>query len=216
MKKFFTENIGWKLLSLALAVLLWIAVASEPELATFISVPVEFKNLAPGLEINSDVVETVYLEIRGPSGELRGLPEARHRYAVVLDMSDVQTGPHTFTVNSDDVRIPHDTHLLRAIPAQIRLNFEPGAMRRLPVNVRLADDLPADLKVIEARPQPDTLAITGPASRVARLSSVETDPVHLNPVAGVAEYRTEAFAADSRVRFQDSPMIKVKVTIGKK
>jgi YbbR domain-containing protein len=216
VKKFFTENVGWKLFSLAMAVLLWVAVSSEPELATFISVPVEFKNLPPNLEINSDVVETVFLEVRGPSGELRALPEARHRYAVVLDMRDVQLGSHTFTIDREDVRIPRDTQLVRAIPAQIRLDFEPGAMRPLPVNVRLADSLPADLNVVEARPDPDTLRVTGPASRVARLTSVETDPIHLNPVAGVTEYRAEAWVSDSRVRFEDSPMIKVKVTIGRK
>ncbi|MGA2592327.1 MAG: hypothetical protein ABSH32_20640 [Bryobacteraceae bacterium] len=52
MKKLFTQNVGWKLLSLAAAVLLWIAVASEPELSTFISLPVEYKNLPTDLEIS--------------------------------------------------------------------------------------------------------------------------------------------------------------------
>src|ERR1039457_352420 len=85
MKNFFTQNIGWKLLSLAAAVVLWISVASEPELATFISVRVEYKNLSPDIEIDSDVVETVLLEVRGPSGEMGSLPEERRRYAVVLD-----------------------------------------------------------------------------------------------------------------------------------
>jgi hypothetical protein len=38
----FTRNVGWKLLSLGAAVVLWISVASEPELATLHSVPVEY------------------------------------------------------------------------------------------------------------------------------------------------------------------------------
>ena len=71
MKKFFTYNAGWKLLSLAAAVLIWISVASEPELATYVSAHVEYKNLSPSVEISSDVVETVYLEVRGPAEALR-------------------------------------------------------------------------------------------------------------------------------------------------
>jgi YbbR domain-containing protein len=212
MKNFFTQNIGWKLLSLAAAVLLWISVASEPELATFMSLPVQYKNLAPGVEINSDLVETVYLEVRGPSEALR-LPEARQRSAVILDMTGVEPGQHTFTIDSGDVRLPRGVQLVRAIPGQIRMNFEPGATRSVPVEVRFAQGLPQDLRVVEATAEPSALAITGPASRVARVASVQTDPLTLKPEAGTNRYRLEAYVNDGRVRFQDSPQVTVKVTV---
>ena len=51
MTGIFTTNIGWKLLSLAAAVALWVSVASEPELATLRSVPVEYKGVPDDLEI---------------------------------------------------------------------------------------------------------------------------------------------------------------------
>jgi len=216
MKALFTQNIGWKLLSLAAAVLLWISVASEPELSTFISVHVEYKNLAPDMEIDSDVVETVILEVRGPSQELRSLPETRRQYAVVLDMSNVGIGQRTFTIDSGDVRLPHDVQMVRAIPAQIRMIFEPNATRSVPVEVRFADGLPPDLQVLEASAEPSALAITGPASRVARVNSVRTDPLTLKPEVGTASYRSEAYVNDARVRFQDAPQVTVKVRIGKK
>jgi len=215
MKNFFTHNIGWKLLSLAAAVLLWISVASEPELATFISVPVQYKSLAPGMEISSDVVETVYLEVRGPSEALR-LPELPRRSSVILDMAAVEPGQHTFNIDSGDVRLPRGVQLVRAIPAQIRMNFEPGATRSVPVEVRFAEGLPQDLQVVEATALPSALAITGPASRVARVASVQTDPLTLKPEAGTSSYRLGAYVNDARVRFQDSPQVTVKVTVGKK
>jgi hypothetical protein len=40
-----TRNLGWKLLSVALAVLLWITVEGEPELVTVQSVPVYYRNV---------------------------------------------------------------------------------------------------------------------------------------------------------------------------
>jgi len=216
LKKLFTQNVGWKLFSLAAAVLLWIAVASEPELSTFISLRVEYKNLPTDLEIDSDVIEPVLLELRGPSGELRSLPEARLRYAVILDMSAAEPGQHTFSIDSGDVRLPRGVQLVRAIPAQIRLDFEHTALRRVPVTVRFAGGLPPDLAVLAAVPEPALLAITGPMSRVARIQAVETDPLHVKPAAGVAEYRVEAFVNEPRVRFQDSSQVTVKVTVGKK
>ncbi len=52
---------------------IWAMVASEPELSTFVSTQVEYKNLPDDLEISSNPVTTVLLELRGPSGELQGL-----------------------------------------------------------------------------------------------------------------------------------------------
>lgn len=216
MKNFFTQNIGWKLLSLAAAVLLWISVASEPELATFISVHVEYKDLAPDVEIDSDVVETVFLEVRGPSQELRGLPETRRQYAVVLDMSNVEPGQHTFTIDRGDVRLPRDIQLVRAIPSQIRLELERGSTRSVPVEARFAHSLPPDLHVLEVVVEPSVLAVAGPASRVARIASAQTDPIELKPEAGSAEYHVAAYVNDPRVRLRDSPRVTVKVTLGKK
>jgi YbbR domain-containing protein len=216
VKRLFTENIGWKLLSLAAALLIWISVASEPELATFISVRVEYKNLPPDVEIDSDVVETVLLEVRGPSGELSSLPEDRRRYAVILDLADAEPGPRTFSIDHSDVRLPRDVQLVRAVPARVRLSFEPGATRTIPVDIRIAGTLPPDLQVVDATAEPSALAVTGPASRVAQIAAVEIDPLRPKPVVGTAKYRAEAYVQDPRVRFQDSAQVTVKVTVGKK
>ena len=79
------QNFGWKLLSLAIAVVIWALVATEPELATFANVRLEYKNLPDGLEISSEPVSSVMLELKGPSGALRGTGDSHssrggHRY----------------------------------------------------------------------------------------------------------------------------------------
>src|SRR5690242_3570199 len=89
------QNFWWKMLSLAIAVGIWWVVAIEPELSTFETVRLEYKNLPDDLEISSDPVESVVLELRGPSGELRGVGEGI-RPAVILDMSTVLPGQRTF------------------------------------------------------------------------------------------------------------------------
>jgi len=50
------HNLGWKLLALAIAVVLWALVASEPELSEFATVRLEYRNLPEDLEIGSDPV----------------------------------------------------------------------------------------------------------------------------------------------------------------
>ena len=46
-----TRNFGWKLLSVGLAVLLWIAVEGEPELVTVQNAPVFYRNVEPSLAL---------------------------------------------------------------------------------------------------------------------------------------------------------------------
>src|SRR5215211_6604131 len=89
------DNIGWKLLSLGIAVLIWALVASEPELSTFTTVRVEYKNLTDELEISSEPVSTVVLELRGPSGDLHATDV---RPSVVLDMANARPGERTYTI----------------------------------------------------------------------------------------------------------------------
>src|ERR1035441_10957601 len=119
-----TTNLGWKLLSLGIAVVLWALVASEPELSTFAVVGVECKNLPDGLEISSDLVSSLRLELRGPSGALRGLGEGGMRPEVILDMSGVVAGERTFEIGAGNVKLPRDVRLVGSMPAAVRFRFE--------------------------------------------------------------------------------------------
>src|SRR5580692_11977055 len=118
------ENFGWKLLSLAAAATIWAMVATEPELSTFASAPVEYKNLPNDLEIGSNPVTSVLLELRGPSGQLGGAGEASLHPQVILDMSAAVPGERTFTVGDGAVKLPRGVRLVRAVPSEVRLDFE--------------------------------------------------------------------------------------------
>src|SRR5215831_19017169 len=93
------ENFWWKLLSLAAAVVIWAMVASEPELATFATVRLEYKNLPEDLEISSEPVGSVVLELRGPAGELHAASQDV-RSGVVLDMSNAHSGELTYSLEN--------------------------------------------------------------------------------------------------------------------
>lgn len=199
----------WKLLSLAIAVLLWIFVTSEPRLSTFVSVPVEYKNLAPELDINSSLIESVYLELRGPAGELRS--EGR-QYRVVLDMSGVGPGERTFSIGPGDVRLPQGVRMVRSVPSQIRFDFERREVRQVPVHVRFAGPPGASEAVQRATVSPPVLRIEGPASRVDQVRAVVTDPIDLTGVSGTHVFRVNTYVGDQRVRFVQNQS-EVSVTV---
>ncbi|MGA2723001.1 MAG: CdaR family protein [Bryobacteraceae bacterium] len=209
------HNFWWKLLSLAIAVVLWALVASEPELSEFATVRLEYRNLPYDLEISSDPVSSVTLELRGPSGELRGAGDGI-RPAVVIDMSDVQPGERTFAIGASNVQLARGVRLVRSIPSEARFVFERRMVRLVPVVVRFTGQGRNGYTVAHQSVAPDRLEIAGPSSRVARIAAAVTDPVDLSSAAGTSEFRVNAFVDDSFVRFHSSPQVVVTVTMKKK
>ena len=209
------QNLGWKLLSLAIAVVIWALVATEPELATFANVRLEYKNLPEGLEISSEPVSSVMLELRGPSGALRGTGEAIHP-AVVIDMSDAETGERTFSIGDRNVKVVRGVRLVRAIPSEVRFQFEPRRMHTVPVQVRFIGEGQNGYVVAEYHVDPPEMDITGPRSRVARITSVIADPIDLSNKTGTSQFHVNVFTEDSFVRFLGTPEVVVTVTMKKK
>ncbi len=208
----FFRNIGWKLLSLGLATLVWIAVYREPEMTSIIAAPVQYKNIPANLEISSDIVGDVDLETRGPAGLLRNLSEKR--LAVVLDFSGVnEPCERTFTIDRSNTSLPRGVDLIRITPAQLRFTFERRIARKVPVELRLSGPLPAGMK---ATPDPPQLAITGPESKVRKVTSLITDPADLQSLLDGKTVRVSAYLPNSQVRFQGSPEVTVRLSVANK
>jgi YbbR domain-containing protein len=210
----FTRNIGWKLLSLAAAVALWVSVASEPELATLRTVPVEYKGVPDNLEISSNFVEDVVLEMRGPSSRLRDLRDARP--AVVLDFSSVHLpGERTFTIDSSNATLPRGIQLVRSIPEQLRFKFEHRDTLDVPVEVRLSPPHEG-YAVASVQVTPPALTITGPETSIGRMRTVTTDPLDISGVIASQQYRVNTYLTEPRARFKSSSQVVVQVTVKKK
>lgn len=209
-----TRNLGWKLLSLAVAVLIWILVASEPELATLHTVPVEYKGVPDDLEISSDVRERVTIETRGPAGRLRDMTDTRA--AVVLDFSSVEApGTRTFDLDAHNVSLPRGIQLVRVIPAQLTFTFERRMTRAVPVEVRLSPPHPG-YGVVSAEAIPPKLEVVGPASAVHSTEVLKTDPVDIGGVVSSAQFQVNTNLPERLVRFQGPSHVTVRVVVKKK
>ncbi len=207
-----TRNLGWKFLSLLIAVLLWYAVVGEPEVATSVSVPIEYKNIPADLEMSTDVLERVHLEVRGPSGKLETSDLAN--LAVVLDLATVhRPGERTFTIQQWNVNLPSGVILSRAVPAQVRVRFEHRISREVPVRVRYSAPAMPGYRIAHQKVDPPTMRIVGPDSRVSQIESVQTDPIDLASVTSESTFEVHTYVNDSQVRFASAPVVHVKVTL---
>jgi YbbR domain-containing protein len=207
MRRLLRENIGWKLLSLAIAAVLWYAVVGEPRYVASVSAPLEFSNVPRGLEISSEKPDSIGLELEGPAGQLEQQDLAG--VTMVLDLgSIVKPCEQAFTLGAGSAKLPSGVRLIRAVPSQIRLRFEERLAREVPVRVHLTGTGG------EARARsvaPIKLRIVGPESRVKEVEYAETDAIDLTGVAGEKVFRVGAFVADPQVRFEAASQVIVKV-----
>ena len=211
------QNFWWKVLALAVAAVIWAVVRSEPELSTTAAARLEYRNLPEELEISSDAPETVRLELEGPSGELSDLGENRGvRPAVVLDMSNALPGERTFVIGQDNVTVARGIRVVRAIPSQVRIQFDRRATRSVPVTVHIDGEGQNGYVLAHYEASPRNLRIVGPEGHVRRVTAAATDPVDISSVVGSSEFRVNAYVTDSYVRFLDPPLITVTVTMKRK
>lgn len=214
MKRFFRNNLGWKALSVFLALVLWIGVAREPELATSVSLPLLLRNVPDDLDISSDVLERVHVEVRGPAGRL--VPENLSQAAVVLDLEGVQPGERTFTIHPRNVRqLPIGVAFYRAVPSQVSLRFERLVSRDVPIEPAYLKGPPDGYGIVKYSFTPSTLRVRGPENRVQRLNHITSDPIDLSGVVSQKGIRVQARVGDPQVRLESSPIVTFNVTMAK-
>jgi YbbR domain-containing protein len=211
---FLTNNIGWKLVSLAAAFAIWVNVANEPELAAILAAPVEYKNYPRDLEISSSIVERVDVEARGAAGLLRDASSS-HLAAVVDFSSVIAPGERTFTLTSAQLNLPRGVDLIRIVPAQLRFRFEHRATKALKVHVLYSGVLPPGLSIARTEVIPPTLAIAGPESHVADVQEAISDPFDLSQVSGDTQQKLSVYIAEPEVRFLNPPQVTVKIHVEK-
>jgi YbbR domain-containing protein len=208
------RNAGWKLGSLGLSILLWFAVVGEPEMATIHNVPILYKNLPRNLLIGSNAIDSVRVELRGPSRRLSNA--ALTDVAFTLDLAGVDgPGERTFTLSDADIHLPDGVTFLRSIPSQLQLHFARVKTKDVPVEVQFGSPIGPGFELSGEEVTPRTVRISGPENRVEAISAARTDSIDLSGVTQSSEVHVNAFVSDPQVWMESSPTVTVRLTVNR-
>jgi YbbR domain-containing protein len=211
MKRFFTQHLGLKLFSLAVAFVLWLFISGSRELTTAVTVTVQYRNIPTHLELGPNLVEEVRLIVRGPSPLLSRV--ANSPSPVVLDLGRVnREGVTTFSIQRVNVDLPAGVVLERAIPSQIQIRTERREVKEVPVSP-VFENVPEGYQIESWTVTPPRLPLSGPKSRLDRIETVRTDPIDLHSQPGGNEVLTTAFAGDPQAHFVASPQVRVRYVL---
>lgn len=209
-----TENFWLKVISLVIAVLLWLITVGGQDSTTAVSIPIQLRNIPQDLELSSEIPDSAYVEVRGPSRRMSS--QELNNAIVVIDLAKVdRAGERTFSILGGNVNLPSGVEFIRAVPSQLRLKFEPRLTREVPVVPRFAI-VPANYQIANQTVSPNTVKIVGPESRVTAINRVQTDPIELPADDEELTFQVHAFAGDGQVRLlEPNQLFNVKVNLQK-
>src|SRR6266436_3093159 len=154
------HNLGLKLFSLALAVGLWVAVASDPPSEIAVDVPIEFRNIPENLEISTENIPLAQIRLRGPERMVRRLQAGD--VSADIELGGMRPGERTFDLTADQIYQPRELEVVQIVPSQFHLTFDARLTRQVPVHPRVVGSFAPGYRIGSVVAQPSTVTISGP------------------------------------------------------
>ncbi|MFI5102844.1 MAG: YbbR-like domain-containing protein [Terriglobales bacterium] len=205
----FMQNIGLKVVSLLLAIGLWLVVARDPIAEVEMRVPIEFHNLPDNLEIDSASFTEAQIRVRGPERLIHRLQAADVR--AEIDLASVQPGERTFDLTGRHVHVPQDLEVVQIIPGQFHLSFDDRFTGVVKVRPRVTGNFASGMRVAQVIADPANVTITGPRRRVEAVEAATTDPVDVSGAMTQTTFVTQAYVPDPLIQVVHPTPIRVTV-----
>lgn len=169
------RHAGLKVVSLALAVALWMAVSGEEVVERGLRVPLELQQFPPGLELAGEPFTLVDVRVRGGSGTIGQVTSGD--IVAMLDLRAARPGRRLFQLTPENVRVPFGVEVVQVAPSSIVMVFEKTATRPVPIVPEIEGNPAPGFIVGTVTADPKTIEVTGPESAVARATEAVTEAV---------------------------------------
>ena len=211
LRHWLTHNWLLKLISVVLAVMLWMLVAAETSSEIGMEVPLEFRNIPSQLEITGDTTNVVQVRLRGSPNVIRQI--SVKDVSTTIDLSKIRPGDKIVPLSPQNVQAPLGAEVIRVNPSTVRFNLERTVTKSVPVVPTIAGQPPDGFEAGKVLVDPGRIEVEGPESRVNSLKSVATAPIRLEGRQTLFEQTADLDVADPQIRLVHSGPVTVQVEI---
>ena len=212
LRRIFLEDWSLKLLSLAIAIVLWLLVTGQNEPVTA-HVNVQLNFIRPqSLEISNDPPRTVDVMLTGSRNKLDDLTSLD--LVATVDITDQLAGERVLRLADKAlISLPQGIKVDGYQPSAIPIRLEEVVERQINVEPKIEGKPEDGFEVYGVYPNKGSVGVRGPASRVNALQKVTTESIWL---AG----RKENFNANVGINVPDpkvnlvDPVVNINVEIG--
>jgi len=205
------RHVGLKLLSVTLAIMLWMVIAGEETVERGLRVPLELQQFPAGLELLGDVPTTADVRVRGAAGTLSRLSPGD--VVAVVDLRGARSGERLFHLTAEQVRAPFGVEVVQVTPSTVAVAFETAASRSVPIRPAVEGRPAPGYVVGKITADPPQVAIVGPQSAVRRVTEALTEPVSVAGAQRNVEETVTVGTVDPSLRLQTLRTARVTVQI---
>jgi diadenylate cyclase len=203
------HNLGLKLISLALAAGLWLAVSRDPVAEMAVDVPIEFHNIPDKLDIVSENIPQAEIRVRGPERIIHRMRASDIHTAV--DLANIRPGQRTFELTAGQVQAPVGLQVVQVIPSQLHLSFDTHVSREVDVHPRIVGTFAQGYRIGRVDVDPPKVTISGPRTRVEAVQAAVTDVFDAAGNLDRVTFFRHAYVSDPLVQVANPDPVKVTV-----
>lgn len=208
-RQFVLHNLGLKLISLALATGLWLAIDREPVAEVAVDTAIEFHNVPANLEISSENIPKAQVRLRGPERIVRRLQVA-DVYAEI-NLEGVKPGEQTYDLTARQIHRPQQLDVVQVVPSEVHLAFDLRMTRQVPVQPRITGSFATGYRIGQVLVDPSMVTITGPKKRVEAVEAATTDPIDVTGDINRASFMRHPYISDPLVQVSSSEPVRITV-----
>jgi YbbR domain-containing protein len=206
-----TYNWHIKLISLALAFILWVYVDSLKQKERFFSVSLEMKNVPEGYLVSNDLPPSVKVVLRGKESRLALVDEEKLRAYVDLDGSVKEEARRTVSV--DRHLIPQGVSIKEVEPRIIDVKIEKVEEKRVSVIPVIVNDPPDGYYFEDVQIEPEQLVVRGPESLLKNLNSVYTRDIDIRNITETTLREVAVDIKDSKIMVEGPESVSVRIIV---
>jgi YbbR domain-containing protein len=198
-----------RILSILVAIILWVYVIISEPIEVDRKVNIEFIN-PPGMALSQTINKELVLKLHGARAFLNHAFVNSQKIYIDLNQYPYR-GQKNFNVefSAKDFALPLGVNLIEVRPQSIAVSFQKISTKKVPVRLNLVGRLGIDFRLIGQEIEPSEVMIEGPEDIIKEVGEVSTLAVELSQIKNSESIKVYLHEVDDRVIIKDHDFINV-------
>jgi YbbR domain-containing protein len=209
--KVITKNPTLKVISLILAIILWLFVKSTSEGEVGLQIPLEFFHCPSNLMVTQVSADGITVRLVGPLLQLQRL--SRNEKKARIDLSSAREGINTFDISADNFTFPQSFKLTQISPSAIKVEMDRVIDKVVWVKAVVEGEPAPGYRVTEIVVDPPFLNLQGARNQLKGLQEVLTEEIDISGVRETVKLEVPLRVADLSLKEGVKNKVAVIVTV---
>lgn len=209
--RFLTKNTTIKIISLILAIILWVFVKSKSGGEVGLVVPLEFYRVPSSLIVTNVTDEAINVRITGSVIQLQRLPTREMRARI--DLSRARPGTNSFDILPDNFNISKALDITQISPSSVKVDLDHVLEKMVHVKPVVQGKPARGYRVSKITVDPPYINMQGARSQLVGLKEVLTEEVDISDLKETMEVEVSLQIADLRLKKPVKRMVAVTIVV---